>query len=69
MSKSRRLAWTDHLATMEKDRNTFIILTDKLTGKSPTESPRHRWNDNIRMDLKEIGVNTRNWTGVSQDRD
>ena len=31
--------------------------------------PRHRWKDNIRMDLKEIGINTRNWVGSAQDWD
>ena len=31
--------------------------------------PRRRWEDNIRMDLKEIGINMRNWVDLSQDRD
>ena len=31
--------------------------------------PRHRWEDNVRMDLKEIGINTRNWVDSAQDRD
>ena len=31
--------------------------------------PRRRWEDNIRMDLKEIGINTRNWVDLAQDRD
>ena len=38
------------------------------TGKRPLESPTHRWEDNIRMDLKEIGNNTRNWVDTAQDR-
>jgi hypothetical protein len=39
------------------------------TGKRPLGRPRHRWEDNIRMDLKEIGINTRNWVDSAQDRD
>ena len=41
----------------------------KLTEKRPLVRPRRRWKENIRMDLKEIGVNTRNWFDSSQDRD
>jgi hypothetical protein len=45
---------------MEEDRSAFKILTGKPTGKRSLGSPRHRWEDNIRMDLKEIGINMRN---------
>ena len=41
----------------------------KPTGKGPLGRPRRRWEDNIRKDLKEIGINTRNWVGSAQDRD
>ena len=47
----------------------FKILTGKPTGKRPLERPRRRWEDNIRMDPKEIGINTRNWVDSAQDRD
>jgi hypothetical protein len=40
-----------------------------FTGKRPLGRPRRRWEDNIRMDLKEIGINTRNWVNSAQDRD
>ena len=46
---------------MEEDRSAFKILTGKPIGKRPLGRPRRRWNDNIRMELKEIRVNTRNW--------
>ena len=42
--------------------------TINYTGKSPLERPRHRWEDNIRMSLKEIGINMRNWVVSAQDR-
>ena len=43
---------------MEEGRSAFKILTGKPTGKRPLGRPRHRLEDNIRMDLKEIGTNT-----------
>ena len=54
---------------MEEGRSAFKILTGKPTGKSPLERPRRRWEDNIRMDLEEIGINAGNWVDSAQDRD
>ena len=54
---------------MEEGRSAFKILTGKLTGKRPLGTPRRRMEDNIRMDLIEIGINTRNWADSVQDRD
>ena len=45
------------------------ILTGMPAGKVPLGRPRRSWEDNIGMDLKEIGINTRNWVDSSQDRD
>ena len=45
------------------------MLTGTPTGKRPSGRPRHRWEDNIIMDLKEIGINTRNWVQSAQNRD
>ena len=45
---------------MEDGSSAFKILTDKPTGKRPLGRPRRRWEDNIRMDSKEISINTRN---------
>ena len=67
--KSRRLRWAGHVLRMEKGRSAFKILTGKPTGKRPLGRPKRRWEDNIRMDLKEIGINTRNWVDSTQDRD
>ena len=44
------------------------ILTGKPTEKRPLGRPRRRWENNIRMDLNDIGVNTRNWVDSAQDR-
>ena len=52
--------WSGHVSTMVEGRSAFKILTGKHTRKIPLGSPRRRWEDNIRMDLKEIrvGINT-----------
>ena len=57
--KSRRLRWAVHVARMKTGRSAFKILTGKPTGKRPLGSPRHRWEDNIRMDLEVIDINAR----------
>ena len=60
MIKSRRLRWVGHVARMEEGRSAFKILTGKPTGKRPLRRPRRRWEDDIRMDLEEIGINAGN---------
>ena len=67
--KSPNSANAGHVARMEEGRSAFKILTGKPIGKRPLERPRRRWEDIIRMDLKEIGINTRNWIFSTQDRD
>ena len=54
---------------MEEGRSAFKILTRKPTEKRPLGRPRRRWEDNIRMDLDEIGINAGNWADSAQDRD
>ena len=53
--------WAGHVARMEEGRSAFKTLTDRPTGQRHLGSPRRIWEDKIRMDLKEIGINTRNW--------
>ena len=69
MIKSRRLRWAGHVTIMEEGRSAFKILKSKPAGKKPLRRSRFRCEDNIRMDLKEIGVNTRNLNDSAQDRD
>ena len=66
--QSRRLRWAGHVARMEQVRSAFKILTGKPTGKRPLGRSMCRWEDNIRMDLEEIGINAGNWVYWSQDR-
>ena len=69
MIKSRRLRCAGHVARLEEGRSAFKILTGKPTGKWPLGRPRRRWEDNIRMDLEEIGINAGNLVDSAQDRD
>ena len=54
---------------MEEGRSAFKILTGKPTGKRPLGRPRRRWEDNIRMDLEDIGISVGNCIDSAQDRD
>ena len=53
---------------MEEGRRAFKMLTGKPTGKRPLWRPRRRWEDSIRIDLEEIGINAGNWVDSAQDR-
>ena len=66
--KSIRLRWAGHVARMEEGRSAFKILTGKPTGKRPLGRSRRRWEDNIRMNLEEIGINAGNSVDSAQDR-
>ena len=67
--KSRILGRADHVAMMEEGRSTFRIVTNKPTGKRPLGKPRHGCEDNIGMDLQEIGINAKNRIALIQNRD
>jgi hypothetical protein len=54
---------------MGETRNAYRILVGKPEGKSPLGRPRRRWVDNIKMELREIGWNGRDWIELAQDRD
>ena len=54
---------------MEEGRSAFKILTSKPSRMRPLGRPRRRWEDNIRMDLEEIGISAGNWVDSPQDRD
>ena len=54
---------------MEEGRSAFEILTGTPAGKIYLGRPRRIWEENIRMDLKEMGINTRNWVDSAQVKD
>ena len=57
------------VCSQKEHMSAFKILIGKATGKRPLEKPRRRWEDNIRMELEEICINTRNWVDSAQDKD
>ena len=63
------MRWAGHVARMEESRSALKILTGKPTGLRPLGGPRRRWEDNIRIDLEEIGINVGSWDDSAQDRD
>jgi hypothetical protein len=67
--KSRRMRWAGHVARMGEKRNAYRLLVRKPEGKRPLGRPRHRWVDNIKMDLLEIGWGGLDWIGLARDRD
>jgi hypothetical protein len=67
--KARRMRWAGHVTRMVEKSNAYMLLVGKPEGKRPLGRPRHRWMDNIRMDLLEIGWGGVDWIGLAQDRD
>jgi hypothetical protein len=55
-----RMRWAGHVACME-ERSVYRILVGRPEGKRPLERSRRRWEDNIKMDFKEIGIDGLNW--------
>jgi transcription termination factor 2 len=66
--KSRRMRWAGHVARMGEDRGVYRVLVGRPQGKRPLGRPRRRWKDNIKIDLREIGMDGANWIRLAQDR-
>ena len=67
--KSRRTRWAGHVARMEEGRGVHKVLVGKPEGKRPLERPRRRWEDNIKMDIQEVGRGCGDWMELAKDRD
>ena len=67
--KSRRQRWAGHVARMEQSRNAYRALVGKPEGKRPLGRPRRRWEDNIKMDLREASCDPGEWIDLAEDRD
>jgi hypothetical protein len=61
MIKSRKMRWVGHVTCIGEKRNAYRILVGKPEGNRQLRRPRHRWEDNIRMDFREIG-----WGGMDR---
>jgi len=66
--KSRRMSWAGHVARIGEGRDVYRFLVGKSEGRRPLGRPRRRWDNNIKMDLREIGIDRANWIRLAQDR-
>jgi hypothetical protein len=69
MIKTRRMRWARHVARMGEVRGAYNILVGKPEGRRPLGRPRRGWEDNIKMDLGDIGFGDVDWIRLAQDRD
>ena len=67
--KSRRMRWEEHVARRGEGRGVHRVLVGKPEGKRPLWRPRCRWEDNIKMDLQEVGGGWEDWMELAEDRD
>jgi hypothetical protein len=66
--KSRKMRWVGHVARMGEGSGVYGVLVGKPEGKRPLGRPRRRWEDNIKIDLREIGFDGSNCIRLAQDR-
>jgi hypothetical protein len=66
--KLRRMRWAGHVARMGEGRGVYRVLVGRPEGKTPLGTHRRRWEDNIKLDLREIGIDGSNWIRLAQDR-
>ena len=64
--KSRRMRWAGHVARMREDRGVHRVLVGKPEGKRPLGKPKSRWEDNIKMDLEEVGRGRGDWMDLAK---
>ena len=67
--KLRRMRWAGHVARMGENRGVHRVLVGKPEGKRPLGRPRRRWEDNIKMDLQEVGKGRGDGMELAQDRE
>jgi hypothetical protein len=67
--KSRRMRLAGHVARMGKERGVHRVLVGKPEGKKPLGRPRRRWEDNIKMDVQDVGGGRGDWMELAQDRE
>jgi hypothetical protein len=66
--KAKRMRWAGRGSRMGEGRGVYRVLVGRPEGKKTPGRPRRRWEDNIKMDLREIGIDGANWIQLAQDR-
>jgi len=66
---SRRMRWVGHVARMGERSGVYRVLVGKPEGRRPPGRPRRRWEDNIKINLQEVGCGGMEWIELAQDRD
>jgi hypothetical protein len=67
--KSRRMRWAGHVARLGEERKVYKVFVGMPEGKRPLGRPRRRWEDGVRIDLREIGLGAVDLIRLAQDRD
>jgi len=67
--KSKSVRWAGHVARMGERRGVYRVLVGRPEGKRPRGRPRHRWENNIKMELQDMGCGGMDWIELAQDRD
>jgi hypothetical protein len=66
--KLMRMRWVGHVARMREGKVVYMVLVGRPEGKKPLGRPRRRWENNIKMDLRDIGIDGTRWIRLAQDR-
>ena len=67
--KSRRVRWAGHVARMGEGRGVHKVLVGKPEGNRPLGRPRRGWEDNIKVEILEVGRGCGDWMELAEDRD
>jgi len=63
------MRWAGHVACMGERRGIHRVLVGNPEGKKPLGRPKHRWEDNMKMDLQEVECRCMDWIELAQGRD
>jgi hypothetical protein len=68
IKSSRRMRWGGHVARVGEGRGVYGVLVARTEGKRPLGRPRRRWEENVKLDFRKMGIDVANWIRLAQDR-